>query len=49
MLTRELKLELEKIFVSDREYSNIFVTIVSFGLKYGIPSDADLVFDVRFH
>lgn len=48
MLTRELKLELERIFVSDREYSNIFVTVVSFGFKYGVPSDADLVFDVRF-
>ena len=48
LLTRELKMELEKIFVSDKEYSNLFVSIVSFGFKYGIPSDADLVFDVRF-
>ena len=24
------------------------VNIVSFGFKYGIPADADLVFDVRF-
>lgn len=48
LLTRELKLELEKIFVSDKEYSNLFVSIVSFGFKYGIPTDADLVFDVRF-
>ena len=29
-------------------YGNFFVTILSFGFKYGIPSDADLVFDVRF-
>jgi len=48
LLTRELKMELEKIFVSNKEYSNLFVSIVSFGFKYGIPSDADLVFDVRF-
>ena len=24
------------------------VTVLSFGFKYGIPADADLVFDVRF-
>ena len=24
------------------------MTVLSFGFKYGIPSDADLVFDVRF-
>ena len=48
LLTRELKMELEKIFVLDKKYSNIYVTILSFGFKYGIPSDADLVFDVRF-
>lgn len=48
LLTRELKQELEKIFVSDQSYSNLFVTVLSFGFKYGIPADADLVFDVRF-
>lgn len=48
MLTRELKAEIDKIFVSNRNYKSLFVTIISFGFKYGIPSDADLVFDVRF-
>ncbi|MCR5415695.1 MAG: RNase adapter RapZ [Pseudobutyrivibrio sp.] len=48
LLTRELKEELEKIFVDDAEYKSLFVTIISFGFKYGIPEDADLVFDVRF-
>ncbi len=48
LLTRELKKELEKIFVNYREYKNLFVTVLSFGFKYGIPADADLVFDVRF-
>lgn len=48
LLTRELRLELEKIFLQDQEYSNMFVTVLSFGFKYGIPEDADLVFDVRF-
>ena len=48
LLTRELKVELEKIFVQNKEYQNLFITILSFGFKYGIPADSDLVFDVRF-
>ena len=48
LLTRELKVELDKIFVQDAGYSNFIVSVVSFGFKYGIPRDADLVFDVRF-
>lgn len=48
LLTRELKMELQKIFVSEEDFKNLFVTVMSFGFKYGIPSDADLVFDVRF-
>ena len=48
MLTRELKQELEKIFVENGHYNNLFVTVLSFGFKYGIPVDSDLVFDVRF-
>ncbi len=48
LLTRELKVELEKIFVMNQDFHNLFVTILSFGFKYGIPADSDLVFDVRF-
>lgn len=48
MLTRELKAELDKIFVEGKDFKNLYVTIMSFGFKYGIPQDADLVFDVRF-
>lgn len=48
LLTRELKRELQKIFVDNREYKNLYLTVVSFGFKYGIPGDADLVLDVRF-
>lgn len=48
MLTRELRAEMEKIFVKSLEYRNIYITILSFGFKYGIPVDSDLVFDVRF-
>ena len=48
LLTRELKTELEKIFVMNQEFKNLMITILSFGFKFGIPGDADLVFDVRF-
>ena len=48
MLTRELRSEILKIFVENKNYKNLYVTILSFGFKYGIPGDADLVFDVRF-
>lgn len=48
LLTRELKQEVEKIFVNNQEFCNMMVSVLSFGFKYGIPVDADLVFDVRF-
>ena len=48
LLTRELNMELEKIFVEGREFKSLVVTVLSFGFKYGIPADADLVVDVRF-
>lgn len=48
LLVRELRGEIEKIFVMDQDFKNLFVTIMSFGFKYGVPADCDLVFDVRF-
>ena len=45
---RELKQNLDRIFVNDEDFCNFYLTFVSFGFKYGIPTDADLVFDVRF-
>ncbi len=48
LLIRELKEEIDRIFVMNEEYNSLMVTILSFGFKNGIPADADLVFDVRF-
>ena len=48
LLTRELREELNRIFVQNEEYNSLMITLLSFGFKYGIPTDADLVFDVRF-
>ena len=48
LLVRELKAQIDKIFVENENFRNFMITVLSFGFKYGIPSDADLVFDVRF-
>lgn len=48
LLTRELKEELDRIFVKNEAYNSLMITIMSFGFKNGTPQDADLVFDVRF-
>lgn len=48
LLTKELRTELDKIFIQNKKYNNLFITLLSFGFKYGIPTDSDLVFDVRF-
>ena len=42
---RELKEEIDHIFVRNEEYNSLMVSILSFGFKNGIPADADLVFD----
>ncbi|MBR3992720.1 MAG: RNase adapter RapZ, partial [Anaerotignum sp.] len=48
ILTRQLKEQINSIFVDNKNYENLVITIQSFGFKYGIPTDSDLVFDVRF-
>ena len=48
LLTRELKAELDRIFVNNEKYNSLMINVISFGFKHGIPQDADLVFDVRF-
>lgn len=48
LLTRELKEELEDIFLKNQKFDSLMVTILSFGFKYGVPGDGNLIFDVRF-
>ena len=48
LLTRELKQEIDRIFVDNQDFCNMMISVLSFGFKYGIPEDSDLVFDVRF-
>ncbi len=48
ILARQLKEQINRIFVENQSYENLVITVRSFGFKYGIPADSDLVFDVRF-
>ena len=48
LLVRELKAQIDHVFVENGIYHNFIITVLSFGFKYGIPTDSDLVFDVRF-
>ncbi len=48
ILTRELKEQINRIFLENQKFESLIITVCSFGFKYGIPVDSDLVFDVRF-
>lgn len=48
MLPKDTKEVLHKIYSEQASFNSLMITIISFGFKYGIPIDADLVFDVRF-
>lgn len=48
MLGKDLKAELQKVLSGDVSQKSLNINILSFGYKYGIPEDADMVFDVRF-
>lgn len=48
MSTSQLKQEIIHLFVEGGKTERLMINVISFGFKYGIPLDADLVFDVRF-
>ncbi|MFA4884374.1 MAG: RNase adapter RapZ [Desulfotomaculaceae bacterium] len=48
MTVKELKEEISAIFADSTDPSGLHITVISFGFKYGIPLDSDLVIDVRF-
>jgi len=45
---RNLKEEIANIVGDPGTFKGLIITVISFGFKYGIPIDCDLVFDVRF-
>ncbi|KZL93289.1 RNase adapter RapZ [Clostridium magnum] len=49
LATRELREEITKIYSEEGQVeTQLIITVLSFGFKYGIPVDSDLAFDVRF-
>ncbi|HSW35401.1 MAG TPA: RNase adapter RapZ [Candidatus Limnocylindrales bacterium] len=44
----ELKARIVQLYEPEMREKNMQILIISFGFKYGLPLDADLVFDVRF-
>lgn len=46
--TNQLKEKIIGMFAGGQEQTRMSITVVSFGFKYGVPLDADMVFDVRF-
>lgn len=45
---RQLKQEILNLFVEGKPFSGLIISVTSFGFKYGVPIDCDLVFDLRF-
>jgi len=46
--THELRDKIRSSFLGEQKRKGILITVISFGYKYGVPLDADLVMDVRF-
>lgn len=44
----QLRRQIAAIYGSESKFGGMLVHVMSFGFKYGLPLDADLVFDVRF-
>lgn len=44
----QLKDIVQRHFVPSARHKKMVINVVSFGYRYGLPVDADLVFDVRF-
>jgi RNase adapter protein RapZ len=45
---RELRRRLEETLMADQLSDQVFVSLESFGYKYGLPDEADVVLDARF-
>ena len=44
----QLKDIVQRYFLPASGHKKVIVNVISFGYRYGLPADADLVFDVRF-
>jgi UPF0042 nucleotide-binding protein len=48
MTVHELRSFMQKTFVGEESAARMVVSATSFGYKFGVPHDVDLIFDVRF-
>ena len=48
MTVHELRSFIQKTFVADPDRARMVISATSFGFKFGVPHDVDLIFDVRF-
>ena len=48
LLSRQLKEQINSLFLENINFNSLTVTLLSFGFKFGVPLDSDLLFDVRF-
>ncbi|MCL1972773.1 MAG: RNase adapter RapZ [Endomicrobia bacterium] len=48
MTIGELKDRISKLTGTTARKENLNISVISFGYKYGVPCDADIIFDVRF-
>lgn len=48
LTVHELRDELRQVFAAGGTHPSLVVFLLSFGYKYGVPTDADLIFDGRF-
>jgi UPF0042 nucleotide-binding protein len=48
LLPRQTKEKINMLFLENRNFNSLAVTLLSFGFKHGAPHDSDLLFDVRF-
>ena len=48
LLPRQLKEKINLLFLENRDFASLSITLLSFGFKNGIPHDSDLILDVRF-
>ena len=48
LLPRQLKIKLLDLFTERGPTGRLLINVLSFGFKYGVPEESDLVFDVRF-
>lgn len=45
---KELRRYLEETLIADQLEDQLFISVMSFGYRYGLPTEADMVMDVRF-